>query len=72
MVSFAFFMSIFVRTTRVAILLGIFIFVVGLLFESTVFSSSFVGYIWWDLGTTPVAWKILIFFPFFNFGKVNS
>lgn len=26
----------------------------GLLFESFVFSSAFLGYIWWDSGTLPI------------------
>ncbi|KAJ3173237.1 ATP-binding cassette sub- A member 1 [Geranomyces variabilis] len=70
MLMLAFFITTLVRKARVAILIGIFVFIIGLLFESFVFSSSFVGYIWWDSGTSPTAWKILIFFPFFNFGKI--
>ncbi|KAI8921283.1 hypothetical protein DFJ77DRAFT_449232 [Powellomyces hirtus] len=70
MLMLAFFITTLVRKARVAILIGIFVFIIGLLFESFVFSSSFVGYIWWDEGTSPTAWKILIFFPFFNFGKM--
>ncbi|KAI8820139.1 uncharacterized protein EV422DRAFT_531784 [Fimicolochytrium jonesii] len=70
MMMLAFFITTFVRKARVAILIGIFVFIIGLLFESFVFSSSFVGYIWWDSGTSPIAWKVLIFFPFFNFGKM--
>ena len=48
MVVFAFFLTCFVRQSRVAVLLGIFIFVIGLLFESFVFSSGFLGYLWWN------------------------
>ncbi|KAJ3299116.1 ATP-binding cassette sub- A member 1 [Borealophlyctis nickersoniae] len=70
MLMFAFFITTMVRRARVAILIGIFMFIIGLLFESFVFSGSFVGYIWWDQGTSPVAWKILMFLPFFNFGKI--
>ncbi|KAJ3018234.1 ATP-binding cassette sub- A member 1 [Thoreauomyces humboldtii] len=70
MLMLAFFITTLVRKARVAILIGIFVFIVGLLFESFVFSSSYVGYIWWDSGTSPIAWKVLIFFPFFNFGKM--
>ncbi|KAJ3054920.1 ATP-binding cassette sub- A member 1 [Rhizophlyctis rosea] len=70
MIMLAFFVTTFVRKARVAILVGIFFFIIGLLFESFVFSSSFLGYIWWDKGTSPAARKILILFPFFNFGKV--
>lgn len=57
MLMLAFFITTFVRKARVAILIGIFVFIIGLLFESFVFSSSFVGYIWWDAGTSPIAWK---------------
>ncbi|KAI9098683.1 hypothetical protein DFS34DRAFT_618514 [Phlyctochytrium arcticum] len=69
MLMLAFFITTFVRKARAAILAGIFIFIIGLLFESFVFSSSFVGYIWWDSGTSPIGWKVLMFLPFFNFGK---
>lgn len=55
---FAFFITTLVRTTRVAILIGIFIFIIGLLFESFVFSGSYIGYIWWSSQTIdPVGWK---------------
>ncbi len=68
---FAFFITTLVRKTRVAILIGIFIFIIGLLFESFVFSGSYIGYIWWSPATIdPAGWKVLIFFPFFNFGRM--
>lgn len=70
MVMFAFFLTTLVRLSRTAVLLGISIFIIGLLLESFVFSSSFVGYIWWDVDTTPIIWRIMIFIPFFNFGKI--
>lgn len=71
MVMFAFFITTFVRKTRVAILIGIFIFIIGLLFESFVFSSSTLGYIWWSEKTISSAgWLILMFLPFFNFGHM--
>jgi len=35
-----------------------------------VFSSAFVGYIWWESKTDPVGWGLLMFLPFFNFGKL--
>jgi hypothetical protein len=68
---FAFFITTFVRKTRIAILIGIFIFIVGLLFESFVFSGGFLGYLWWSPETISSAgWIILVFFPFFNFGRM--
>ncbi|KAI8909842.1 hypothetical protein EDD86DRAFT_190712 [Gorgonomyces haynaldii] len=71
MVMFAFFITTFVRRTRVAILIGIFIFIIGLLFESFVFSSSYLGYIWWSETTIDKAgWLCLMFIPFFNFGHM--
>ncbi|KAJ3185215.1 ATP-binding cassette sub- A member 1 [Gaertneriomyces sp. JEL0708] len=70
MLSLAFLITTFVRRARTAILIGIFIFIIGLLFESFVFSSAYVGYIWWDQGTAPAAYKVLMFLPFFNFGKI--
>jgi hypothetical protein len=71
MVMFAFFITTFVRKTRIAILIGIFIFIIGLLFESFVFSGPFIGYIWWSEKTIDRAgWLVLMFFPFFNFGRM--
>ncbi|KAL7747932.1 hypothetical protein RI367_006679 [Sorochytrium milnesiophthora] len=70
MVSFAFFVTTFCRRARVAVLIGMFLFIIGLVFESFVFSSAYVGYIWWDAGTAPIARQILYIFPFFNFGKI--
>ncbi|KAG9307579.1 hypothetical protein G9A89_023144 [Geosiphon pyriformis] len=70
MVTFAFFITTFCRSARVAVLVGIFLFIIGLLFQSLVFSSSFVGYIWWDENTSSIGWIILMFIPFFNFGKM--
>ncbi|KAG0229733.1 ATP-binding cassette sub- A member 1 [Actinomortierella wolfii] len=70
MVTMAFWLTTMVKASRTAILIGIFLFIIGLLFESMVFSNPFVGYIWWDEGTDPVAKYIMMFLPFFNFGKV--
>ena len=71
MVMFAFAITTVVRRSQVAILIGIFIFIIGLLFESFVFASSFLGYIWWSEKTIdPAGWGVLIFFPFFNFGRM--
>ncbi|KAI9597443.1 hypothetical protein BDF19DRAFT_435110 [Syncephalis fuscata] len=70
MVSMAFFISTFIRRTRVAVICGIFLFLIGLLFESMVFSNIFVGYIWWAPTTDSAGWIVLMFIPFFNFGKL--
>ncbi|KAJ3064546.1 ATP-binding cassette sub- A member 1 [Podochytrium sp. JEL0797] len=71
MVMFAFMCTCFVRQARAGVLLGIFIFVIGLLFESFVFSSGQLGYIWWVPTLIPsfVPW-ILALVPFFNFGRM--
>jgi ABC-type multidrug transport system fused ATPase/permease subunit len=71
MVMFAFFITTFVRRSRIAILIGIFIFIIGLLFESFVFSSPTLGYIWWSEKTVgPIYWIVLSFLPFFHFGHM--
>ncbi|KAH6568256.1 hypothetical protein BASA50_008934 [Batrachochytrium salamandrivorans] len=71
MVMMAFFITTLVRKTRVAILIGIFLFIIGLLFESFVFSGGYIGYIWWSPATvSPVGWKVLLLLPFFNFGHM--
>jgi hypothetical protein len=71
LITVAFFITTLVRETRQAILIGIFFFIVGLLFQTVVFSSSFVGYLWWSENTiSNVGWIILMFIPFFNFGHM--
>ncbi|KAG0048815.1 ATP-binding cassette sub- A member 1 [Gryganskiella cystojenkinii] len=70
MVTMAFWITTMVKASRTAILIGIFLFIIGLLFESMVFSNSYVGYIWYDQGTSVVAKYVLMFIPFFNFGKI--
>eukprot|EP00842_Homolaphlyctis_polyrhiza_P002456 jgi/Hompol1/3210/HPOL_001591-RA len=69
MLMFGFCLTTFVRRARVAILAGIFIFIVGLLFEAFVFSSGFVGYIWWKNTMPSFVPNVLGLLPFFNFGK---
>ncbi|KAI8053322.1 hypothetical protein BDF22DRAFT_683893 [Syncephalis plumigaleata] len=70
MLSLGFFLSTLVRRVRVAVIGGIFIFLIGLLFESLVFSNAAIGYIWWQRTTTPRARQALVILPFFNFGKI--
>ncbi|TPX41335.1 hypothetical protein SeLEV6574_g06147 [Synchytrium endobioticum] len=71
MVMFAFFLTTFMSRARTAILAGIFVFIIGLLFESFVFSSPYIGYIWWAADVVdPTGWKILTLLPFFNFGRM--
>ncbi|KAI7820422.1 hypothetical protein BC939DRAFT_234263 [Gamsiella multidivaricata] len=70
MVTMAFWITTMVRASRTAILIGIFLFIIGLLFESMVFSNTYVGYLWYDSSTSPVARYVLMFIPFFNFGKM--
>ncbi|CAG8573287.1 3953_t:CDS:2 [Acaulospora colombiana] len=69
MATFAFFITTFCRRSRVAILVGILILIIGLLFQSFVFSNAYVGYIWWSSSVSSAGWIILMFLPFFNFGK---
>ncbi|KAJ1330270.1 hypothetical protein BSLG_009585 [Batrachochytrium salamandrivorans] len=65
MVLFAFFITTLVRKTRVAILIGIFIFIIGILFESFIFSNTFIGYLWWSPESiSPLWWKVLVWLPF--------
>ncbi|KAJ2990991.1 ATP-binding cassette sub- A member 1 [Globomyces sp. JEL0801] len=71
MVAFAFFITTFVRQTRVAILIGIFLFIIGLIFETFVFSGPNLGYLWWNPKTiSDIYWKLLTLIPFFSFGRM--
>lgn len=70
MVSFAFFLSTFFRKVQTGVFVGIFVFMVGLIFESFIFSSGYIGYLWWK-ATTPIAiTNLLSLLPFFNFGAM--
>jgi ABC-type transport system involved in multi-copper enzyme maturation permease subunit len=51
MILLAFFISTVVSRQKVGIMVGIFIFIIGILFQSFVFSSGIFGYIWWKVGT---------------------
>ncbi|KAJ3123094.1 ATP-binding cassette sub- A member 1 [Nowakowskiella sp. JEL0407] len=80
LLTFGYFLSTFLKNSNTAVLVGIFWFIIGLLFENFVFSNSFVGYLWWESGTIDIAAYygnvmiqfigILMFLPFFNFGHM--
>jgi ABC-type lipoprotein export system ATPase subunit len=70
MVVFAFFLSTFFRNAQSGVFVGIFVFIIGLMFESFVFSSGYIGYIWYKPDTPVALSYFLCLFPFFNFGKL--
>ncbi|KAI9223359.1 hypothetical protein BC828DRAFT_345046 [Blastocladiella britannica] len=70
MVSFAFFITAFCRRARVAVMIGMFVFIIGLVFMSFAFSTAYVGYIWFYSGTPSYIYYLLMHLPFFNFGKL--
>ncbi|KAI8611892.1 hypothetical protein BC830DRAFT_1068307 [Chytriomyces sp. MP71] len=71
MISFAFFFTTFFKTARSAVILGIFIFVLGLVLQVIVFANPAYGYLFWDAATLPPALgKALSLVPFFNFGHM--
>ncbi|KAJ3345706.1 ATP-binding cassette sub- A member 1, partial [Kappamyces sp. JEL0680] len=70
MVVFAFFLSTFFRKAQSGVFVGIFVFIIGLMFESFVFSSGYIGYIWYKPTTPSAASFILSLLPFFNFGRL--
>ncbi|KAJ1539609.1 ATP-binding cassette sub- A member 1 [Nowakowskiella sp. JEL0078] len=71
LLAMSFALSTLVRKSNTAVLLGIFMFIIGLLFENFVFSNSFVGFLWWEPHTVDIAgYYVLMFIPFFNFGHM--
>ncbi|KAI8915746.1 hypothetical protein EDD86DRAFT_186239 [Gorgonomyces haynaldii] len=70
MIVMGFFISTFVSKARVAMMVGIFVFIVGILFQSFVFSSAYFGYVWWKRLVPPAVPGFFSIFPFFNFGKL--
>nr|KAJ3412950.1 ATP-binding cassette sub- A member 1 [Polyrhizophydium stewartii] len=71
MVLFAFLMTTFMRRTNTAILMGIFVFILGLLLQSFVFSDPQTGYMWWSNAYKEIGYMYVFpLVPFFNFGKI--
>lgn len=70
MITFAFFITTFVSRVKAAVAVGMLVLVIGLVFMIAIFSSSFTAYIWWSTSTSEAGWIVLMFFPFFNFGKL--
>ena len=70
MVAFGLFICTFFKRAGSGLFAGIFVFVFGLLFESFVFSTGYIGYIWYKLSTPPIIAKLFCLLPFFNFGML--
>jgi ABC-2 family transporter protein len=70
MVVFAFFISTFFNKAQSGVYVGIFVFIIGLMFESFVFSSGYIGYLWWKPSAPLILTYLLSLLPFFNFGKL--
>ncbi|OMJ17002.1 ABC transporter A family member 2 [Smittium culicis] len=61
-------LSAIISNSQTAVLVSVYIFVIGLIIMGSIFSSPTFTYIWWDSGTTPIIRKILMLLPPFNFG----
>jgi len=70
MIFVAFFISSLVPKVRTGTLLGMFILIIGLVFMLAIFGSTYTGYLWWQTTTSKAGWLVLMFLPFFNFGKL--
>ena len=70
MMMFAFFISTVVHTSRAASIVGITIFIIGIIFEAMCFSSPYIGYVFWTVPDKKLLGRIFLNLPFFNFGKV--
>lgn len=76
MVSLAFLLSVFVPNRKIGVFVGMFVFIIAILFQSFIFSSGLFGYIWWKTSTPAFlrgTYNFTIVFsilPFFNFGKI--
>ncbi|KAI8831538.1 P-loop containing nucleoside triphosphate hydrolase protein [Chytriomyces cf. hyalinus JEL632] len=70
-ISFALFIASILETTEPAVLAGTAVFVVAILLQTFVFSDGYCGYILCNpAAASPIIWKVLTIFPFFNFGKL--
>ncbi|KAI8828354.1 hypothetical protein BJ741DRAFT_555231 [Chytriomyces cf. hyalinus JEL632] len=67
----ALFIASALETAEPAVLAGTAVFVVAILLQNFVFSDGYYGYILYNpAAASPVIWKVLTIFPFFNFGKL--
>ncbi|ORX44545.1 hypothetical protein BCR36DRAFT_359698 [Piromyces finnis] len=67
----AIFITTFVNKSKTAVLIGISILIIGFLFQSVLFTDSYLTYIWWSDKVPQYIRKLFsIFIPFFNFGKL--
>jgi hypothetical protein len=57
MTVFAFFITTFTQRVQTTVLVGIFVFILGLVIESFIFSNNYLGYIWWSKQTPSYLWK---------------
>lgn len=70
MITMGFFITTLVSRVKAAVAVGMLVLIIGLVFMIAIFSSSYTAYIWWNTSTSEAGWIILMFFPFFNFGKL--
>jgi ABC-type multidrug transport system fused ATPase/permease subunit len=70
MIFVAFFITTLVRRVRSAVSIGTLVLIIGLVFMFVIFSGPVAGYIWWEQGTSPAGWAVLMFLPPFNFGAL--
>jgi len=70
MVMFAFFITTLCAKSRSAVLVGIFVCIISLLFMSFIFSTDRLGYIWYDSKSPSFFQQFFPLLPFYNFGKM--
>eukprot|EP00842_Homolaphlyctis_polyrhiza_P000564 jgi/Hompol1/1508/HPOL_000597-RA len=70
MLILAFFITTLTRQVRTAVLVGIFLFVIGMIFETFLFSNAYVGFIWWSTLVPKFVASLFSLLPFFNFGLI--
>ncbi|ORX44542.1 hypothetical protein BCR36DRAFT_334597 [Piromyces finnis] len=70
MITLGFLLTTFVNSSRSAVLSGIFVLIIGFLFQSFLFSNAYLAYIWWSNSVNSIFRYIFSILPFFNFGRV--
>ncbi|KAJ3229729.1 ATP-binding cassette sub- A member 1 [Chytriomyces hyalinus] len=71
MEAMALFVASSLESAEPAVLAGTAVFVNAILLQTFVFSDGYYGYILYNpVAASPVIWKVLTIFPFFNFGKL--
>ncbi|EPZ36999.1 P-loop containing nucleoside triphosphate hydrolase domain-containing protein [Rozella allomycis CSF55] len=72
MINLGYLITTFCLKIKTALLCGIGVFIVGLIFTSIIFSETYLAYLWWSKITPSIIKYLFYAIPFFHFGKITT